>query len=79
LVITIYPGLLMGMYAFSKRQQAVAKHEREEAVAETLAAAGEENQKKLSAAAERAAKDKERAVEAAVKKALAEAREGGES
>jgi formate dehydrogenase iron-sulfur subunit len=79
LVITIYPGLLLGMYAFSKRQQAVAKHEREEAVAETLAAAGEETQKKLSAAAERATKDKERAIDAAVKKALAEAREGGES
>jgi hypothetical protein len=67
------------MYAFSKRQQAVAKHERKEAVAEALAAAGEETQKKLSAAAERATKDKERAVEAAVKKALSEAREGGES
>jgi Fe-S-cluster-containing dehydrogenase component len=79
LVITIYPGLLLGMYAFSKRQQTVAKHERKEAVAEALAAAGEETQKKLSAAAERATKDKERAVEAAVKKALAEAREGGES
>ena len=79
LVITIYPGLLLGMYAFSKRQQAVAKHERKEAVAEALAAAGEETQKKLSAAAERATKDKERAVEAAVKKALSEAREGGES
>ena len=79
LVITIYPGLLMGMYAFSKRQQAVAKHEREEAIAETQAAAGEETQRKLAAAAKRATKDKERAVEAAVKKALAEAERGGES
>jgi formate dehydrogenase iron-sulfur subunit len=79
LVITVYPGLLMGMYAFSKRQQAVAKHEREEAIAETQAAAGEETQKKLAAAAERATKDKERAVDAAVKKALAEAEQGGES
>jgi Fe-S-cluster-containing dehydrogenase component len=79
LVITIYPGLLLGVYAFSKRQQAVAKREREEAVAETLAMAEQATQKKLAAAAERAKKDKERAVESAVKKALAEAGEGGES
>jgi hypothetical protein len=80
LVITIYPGLLLGMYAFSRRHEAVAKSEREEAVAAAVAAAEEESQKKLAAAADRAAKDKERAVEAAVKKAIAEAQqEGGES
>jgi len=79
LVITIYPGLLLGVYAFSKRQQAVAKQERDRAVAETLAKAEEETQQKLAAAAERAKKDKERAVESAVKKALADAQEGGES
>jgi Fe-S-cluster-containing dehydrogenase component len=79
LVITIYPGLLLGIYAFSKRQQAVAKEEREQAVSEALTRAGEEAQKKLAAAAERAAKDKERAVEAAVKKALAEHQQGGGS
>lgn len=77
LVITIYPGLLMGMYAFSKRQQAVAKNEREIAVTEALTRADEESRKKLAAAAERAKKDKERAVEAAVKKAIAEHAEGG--
>ena len=79
LVVTIYPGLLMGMHAFSKRQQAVAKKEREKAVAQTLEAAEEATQKKLAAAAERAAKDKARAVDAAVKKALAEAEQGGAS
>ena len=79
LVVTIYPGLLMGMHAFSKRQQAVAKKEREEAVAQTLEAAEEATQKKLAAAADRAAKDKARAVDTAVKKALAEAEQGGES
>jgi len=79
LVVTIYPGLLLGMHAFSKRQQAVAKHEREEAVAQTLETAEEDTKKKLAAAAERAKKDKERAVDAAVKKALAEAEQGGES
>ncbi len=79
LVVTIYPGLLMGMHAFSKRQQAVAKKEQKEAVAQTLEVAEEATQKKLAAAAERAKKDKERAVDAAVKKALAEAEQGGES
>jgi formate dehydrogenase iron-sulfur subunit len=79
LVITVYPGLLMGMYAFSKRQQAVAKSERESAVTAALKGAEEESRKKLSAAAERAKKDKERAVDTAVKKALAESREGGAS
>jgi Fe-S-cluster-containing dehydrogenase component len=79
LVITIYPGLLLGMYAFSKRHEAVAESERKEAVAKAVAAAEEETQAKLAAAAERAKKDKERAVDAAVKKALAEAQEGGDS
>jgi Fe-S-cluster-containing dehydrogenase component len=79
LVITIYPGLLLGMYAFSKRQQAVAAEERDQAVAAAVTQAEEESQKKLKSAAERAAKDKERAVEAAVKKALAEQQQGGDS
>jgi Fe-S-cluster-containing hydrogenase component 2 len=79
LVITIYPGLLLGMYAFNKRHEAVARKERERAVGEALARAGEEEKKKLAAAADRAAKDKERAIEAAVKKALAEQQEGGAS
>ncbi|MGD8439426.1 MAG: 4Fe-4S dicluster domain-containing protein [Holophagae bacterium] len=79
LVITIYPGLLLGMYAFSKRHEAVAKSERQEAVAVAVAAAEADAQTKLAAAAERAKKDKERAVDAAVKKALAEAKEGGDA
>jgi len=79
LVVTIYPGLLMGMYAFSKRNEAVAKAEREDAVAKAVATTEEEGQKKITAAAERAAKDKQRAVDMAVKKALAEAEKGGES
>ena len=45
----------LGMYAFSKRQQAVAKEEQERAVGAALAQAGEDAQKKLATAAERAA------------------------
>jgi formate dehydrogenase iron-sulfur subunit len=78
LVITIYPGLLLGMYAFSKRREAVSAAEREESVARALAAAEEATQQKLAAAADRAAKDKQKAIDMAVKKALAEAQKGGE-
>jgi Fe-S-cluster-containing dehydrogenase component len=79
LVITIYPGLLLGMYAFSKRQEAVAADERRRAVVEAMAVAEESTQQKLAAATERAAKDKQKAIDLAVKKALAEAEKGGSS
>ncbi len=72
LVITIYPGLLLGLYAFNKRRQTVADQEREAAVADATATAEEESQKKIAANAVKAKKDKERAVDLAVKKALAE-------
>jgi len=72
LVITIYPGLLLGLYAFSKRQQTVAAEERDAAVSQATAAAQEEGQKMLATAAEKAKKDKQKAVDLAVKKALAE-------
>ena len=78
LVVTIFPGLLAGMYAFSQRREQLSEDERETAVAETLAGAEEETEKKLAAAAEKAAKNQERAVAAAVKKALAEAKDAAD-
>lgn len=66
LVITIYPGLLAGFYAFSKRKERLAREERESAVAEALAGAREEARQKLAAAAEKAKKDQERAVQRAL-------------
>lgn len=77
LVITIYPGLLLGLYSFNKRRQAVADRERDAAVAGARAQAEEEGQKKVAAIVERAARDNEKAVELAVKKALAEQQKGG--
>ena len=77
LVITIYPGLLAGFYAWSKRKDKISKEEREAALAAALARADEETKQKLADAAEKAKKDKERAVEQAVKKALAEAEAAG--
>jgi Fe-S-cluster-containing dehydrogenase component len=79
LVITIYPGLLLGLHAFSKRQQAVAREEREEAVAAAVARANDDAREKLAKASEKAKKDQQRAVDMAVKKALREQESGGES
>jgi Fe-S-cluster-containing dehydrogenase component len=73
LVVTIYPGLLLGFYAFSKRKERLSEAEQKAAVAEALARAEEETKKKLAAAAESAAKDKEKAIAQAVKRAIAEA------
>lgn len=73
LVITIYPGLLAGFYAFSKRKEKLSREEKICAVTEALAQASEETKQKLAAAATRAGKDKDKAIAAAVKKALAEA------
>jgi formate dehydrogenase iron-sulfur subunit len=75
LIITIYPGLLAGFYAFTKRKERLAGQERDAAVKEALVHAEEETQQKLAKAAERANKDKDKAVETAVKKALAERQE----
>ncbi|MBW1880773.1 MAG: 4Fe-4S dicluster domain-containing protein [Deltaproteobacteria bacterium] len=81
LIITIYPGLLGGIYAFTKRKDKLAKEERDQAVAEARAAAEEQTRDKLTEANKRAKRDQERAVETAVKKALAEAakEQGGAS
>ena len=83
LVITIYPGLLAGFYAFSKRKDQLAREEARTQVAQALERANEEAQQKLAQAAEKARKDQEKAVEREVKKAvaaaLAERGEGGAS
>lgn len=72
MVLTIWPGLLLGFYAFNKRKEKLSQEALEKAVAETLAHATAETKEKLLAAAKKATKDKDKAVAAAVKKALAE-------
>jgi formate dehydrogenase iron-sulfur subunit len=72
LVITIYPGLLAGFYAFTKRKERISEQEARARVVEAVMRADEETKAKLAAAATKAGKDKERAVTLAVKKALAE-------
>jgi Fe-S-cluster-containing dehydrogenase component len=73
LVLAIYPGLLLGIYSFTRRKEKLSQAELERALAEAAARAEEETRQKLAAAAASAAKDKEKAVAQAVKKALAEA------
>jgi Fe-S-cluster-containing dehydrogenase component len=73
LVITIYPGLFAGIYAFSKRKERISEEEKKAALVEALMKADEATKKKLADAATRAKKGQEKAVAQAVKKALAEA------
>ncbi len=73
LIVAIYPGLLAGFYAFSKRKDKLSKEKMVAAVTEAVAKADEETKKKLADAAEKAEKGKKNAITQAVKKALAEA------
>jgi Fe-S-cluster-containing dehydrogenase component len=81
LVLTMWPGLLLGFYAFTRRRNEVGEAEARARVVEALMKADEETKQKLAAAAERAGKDKERAVAQAVKQALEEqaAKEGSDA
>ncbi|MFW5739673.1 MAG: 4Fe-4S dicluster domain-containing protein, partial [Myxococcota bacterium] len=79
LVVTIYPGLLMAFYAFSRRKDRLAQQELEQAVREAVEKADEETKQKLKQATDKAAKDKEKAINAAVKKALKEAEQKAEA
>jgi biopolymer transport protein ExbB/TolQ len=73
LVVTIYPGLLAGFYAWSKRKEKLSNREKETAVADAVARANEAAAKKAKATSERAKQNQDKAVEQAVKQALAEA------
>lgn len=77
LVITIYPGLLAGFHAFTKRKEQLAREEERAAVAQALEKAGAETQQKLAQAAEKAKKDQEKAVKQAVATALSDQAKGG--
>ncbi|MDJ0762110.1 MAG: 4Fe-4S dicluster domain-containing protein [Myxococcota bacterium] len=72
LIVAIYPGLLAGFYAFSKRKDKLTQDRVMAAVAETVAKADEETKRKLEEAAKKADKAKDQAVNTAVKKAIAE-------
>jgi Fe-S-cluster-containing dehydrogenase component len=73
MVLGIWPILLTGVYAMNKRSEKVASQEQKAAVAVALANAGAEARTKLSEALAKAEKDKEVAIDKAVKEALEEA------
>lgn len=72
MVVGLWPVLLTGVYAISKRKEKIAGEEREEAVAAALAQAKSDAESKLSEALAKAEKDKNEAIEKEVKKALEE-------
>lgn len=79
LVLTLWPGLLLGFYAFRKRKEYLSQKEKEDALAEAQANAEEVTKKKLADAAKLAESRQKRAVDAAVKKAVAEAKVAAET
>lgn len=75
LVVGLWPVLLTGIYAMSKRKERIAREEREKAVATALDQAKAGAESRLSEALARAEKDKQAAIEKEVKKALEKAAE----
>lgn len=73
MVVGIWPVLLTGAYAISKRKDKIATEEKVTAVKEAIAQTKAEEEAKLAAAMEKAAKDKEATVKREVDKAVAEA------
>lgn len=78
IAIGLWPALLGGIYKISQRKAKMAKAEKEEAVAAAVAEGETKVKEQLKVAREKAAKDKDAAVERAVKKALEEAATKGE-
>lgn len=73
MVVGLWPVLLTGVYAISKRKDKIARKEQEEAVSNALEQANEEAEKKLSDALEVAEAKSKKAIDAAVKIALEKA------
>ena len=70
MVVGLWPVLLTGIYAMSKRKEKIAAADQAQAVADAVAQAEEEAETKMNAAMEKASQDKTTAVEKAVKEAL---------
>jgi Fe-S-cluster-containing dehydrogenase component len=73
MVVGLWPVLLGGIYAVNKRKEKIAAEEQREAVAQAIEETQGHADDKLAAAMEKAAKDKDAAVQREVKKALEEA------
>jgi Fe-S-cluster-containing dehydrogenase component len=73
IIAGLWPILLTGIYAVSKRKDAIAAKEKRIAVRAALTAAGEEAEKKLNEALSKAEIANKRRIEVEVKKAVEEA------
>jgi Fe-S-cluster-containing dehydrogenase component len=70
IVVGLWPVLLTGIYAITKRKEKIADKDREQAVKTALEQAKIEAEAKLAEALEKAERDKEMAIEKEVKMAL---------
>ena len=75
MVVGLWPILLTGIYAISRRKEKIAKEELNEAVAATLSNANKEMENKLAELKDKMEKQKEAAINLEIKKALKEAAE----
>jgi Fe-S-cluster-containing dehydrogenase component len=73
MVVGLWPVLLTGIYAITRRKEKIAEQERDQAVQTAIAEAEAAAETKLQAAMQKAETDKQAAVEREVKKALDEA------
>ncbi len=73
MVVGLWPVLLTGVYAISKRKEKIASQEKAQAVSEALEKAKQEAEATLKAFKEKSEKEKAQALEKAVKKALEDA------
>jgi len=78
IIVGLWPVLLTGVYAISKRKEKIAQQEQEDAVQNTKTLATQEMNKQLSQLKDKMTKEKETAVTNEVKKALEEAAKAAE-
>lgn len=74
IVVGLWPVLLTGIYAISRRKEKVAEEEKREAVEVAVAETRRQAASQLDAAMDKARKEKDSAVQQAVKKALEDAK-----
>ena len=73
IVVGLWPVLLTGIYAISKRKEKVSDAEKQQAVEAAVAQAQTQAEEKLAAALEQAKQQKEKEIEMRINKALEEA------
>jgi len=79
IVVGLWPVLLTGLYAISKRKDKISEEERIEAVSRSIADVNENMKIKIAALKDDMAKEKEAAINLEVRRALEEAAKNSES